>query len=96
MVILLNLMCLVLQLLLSVKENTKHVDITKISVFFSWGFPALLMAVAYNIDSQFDNTLSQLDELYWLNLARHGFSCSMRFKNSVQEWLLLWVHLSWL
>jgi hypothetical protein len=91
MVILLNLLFLLLQLLSKLKEGTKRVfDSTQLCVLLSWGFPALLMAIAYTIEGDDAGSDYEL-----LNIARHGFSCSMRFKNSMEEWLLLWAHFSW-
>jgi hypothetical protein len=91
MVILLNLLYLLLQLLSKLKEGTKRVfDSTQLCVLISWGFPALLMAMAYTIEGDDAGSDHEL-----LNIARHGFSCSMRFKNWMEEWLLLWAHFSW-
>jgi hypothetical protein len=92
MIILLNLMCLLLQLVLKLKRKVHlgMVNLTRICVAVSWGFPALLMVIAYSIEGHDVGSENEL-----LNTARHGFSCSMRFKNSMEEWLLLWAHFSW-
>jgi len=93
MMILLNLMCLLLQLVVKLKGRV-HLRVTNLThkcVAVSWGFPALLMVIAYSIEGDDAGSENEL-----LNKARHGFSCSMRFKDSMEEWLLLWVHFSWL
>ena len=52
--------------------------------------PILLMMLAYTFDTaSLDNLNSQL------NIARHAFSCAMRFEDLKTEWALLWVHFIW-
>ena len=90
MMILLNLMCLLLQLVVKLKKVHLPINLTHVCTAVSWGFPALLMVVAYSIEGDDAGSENEL-----LNTARHGFSCSMRFKDSMEEWLLLWAHFSW-
>jgi hypothetical protein len=91
MMILLNLMFLLLQLVMKLKKvHLRMINLTRVCVAVSWGFPALLMVIAYSIEGDDVGTENEL-----LNTARHGFSCSMRFKDSMEEWLLLWAHFSW-
>jgi hypothetical protein len=92
MMILFNLMFLLLQLVVKLKRkvHSRMVNLTRICVAVSWGFPALLMVIAYSIEGDDVGSENEL-----LNTARHGFSCSMRFKDSMEEWLLLWAHFSW-
>jgi hypothetical protein len=91
MIILLNLMCLLLEVVMKLKKvHLRMINLTHICVAVSWGFPALLMVIAYSIEGDDAGSENEL-----LNTARHGFSCSMRFKNSMEEWLLLWAHFSW-
>jgi hypothetical protein len=58
-----------------------------------WGsiaLPVILVTISYGVetaDVTVDNGV--------LNIARHAFSCSMRFADMTTEWLLLWVHFVW-
>jgi hypothetical protein len=91
MIILLNLFSLLLEVVMKLEKVHLHmINLTHICVAISWGFPALLMVIAYSIEGDDAGSENEL-----LNTARHGFSCSMRFKNSMEEWLLLWAHFSW-
>jgi hypothetical protein len=49
------------------------------------GVPVLLMCAGYALDSD-----STSDPNYDLNVARHAFSCRIRFPNMVLEYALLW------
>jgi hypothetical protein len=47
-------------------------------------FPLLLMSIAYIIEGEEGTENAEL------NVARHAFTCSMRFSDSRTEWALLW------
>jgi hypothetical protein len=49
------------------------------------GIPFALMLVAYSVENEDADS-----ELRNLHLARHAFSCSMRFPDMQTEWKLLW------
>ena len=93
MVILMNLLCLLLQMLLKIKlwRAPQGVDVAKLSDAVSWAFPMVLMATSYVVEGNDDGSKYQV-----LNNARHGVSCSMRFKSGLEEWLLLWFHFAWI
>jgi hypothetical protein len=58
-----------------------------------WGsiaLPVLLVIVSYNVETADVNVDNGV-----LNIARHAFSCSMRYSDMTTEWLLLWVHFVW-
>jgi len=55
------------------------------------GYPVLLVTLAYFFDDVEHNN-SSLHSNGLLNLARHNFSCSMRFSDMTVEWFLLWAH----
>ena len=93
MVILMNLMCLLLQMLLKIKlwRAPQGVDVARLSDAVSWAFPMVLMATSYVVEGNADGSKYQV-----LNNARHGVSCSMRFKSGLEERLLLWFHFAWI
>ena len=52
--------------------------------------PLLLVTIAYAIEN---NDVDSKN--YELNVARHAFSCTMRFQDMLTEWGLLWTHFIW-
>ena len=56
----------------------------------SVGLPVLLMFIAYGVET--DDVDS---DNFQLNVARHAFSCTMRFSDMATEWGLLWIHFTW-
>ena len=58
--------------------------------FFCVGFPIVLVSIGYALDTNdldVDNAV--------LNVARHGFKCSMRFASMPLEWAFVWAR-TWL
>jgi hypothetical protein len=58
-----------------------------------WGsiaLPVILVIISYGVETGDVNVDNGV-----LNIARHAFSCSMRFADMTTEWLLLWVHFVW-
>jgi hypothetical protein len=93
MVILLNLLCLLLQLLLEMKRYRppNGINVALVTNTFSWVFPVALMIVAYMVEGNDAGTAFEI-----LNKSRHSISCSMRFKNATEEFSLLWAHFTWI
>lgn len=58
--------------------------------------PTMLLILAYGFDSVENADYFDPDiENGTLNVARHSFSCSMRFETLAIEWGLLWIHFIW-
>jgi hypothetical protein len=58
-----------------------------------WGsiaLPVILVIISYGVETGDVNVDNGV-----LNIARHAFSCSMRFADMTTEWLLLWMHFVW-
>ncbi len=93
MVILLNLLCLLLQLLLEMKRYRppNGISVALVTNTVSWVFPVALMILAYMVEGNDTGTAFEI-----LNKSRHSFSCSMRFKNATEEFSLLWAHFTWI
>jgi hypothetical protein len=93
MVILLNLLCLLLQLLLEMKRYRppNGINMALVTNTFSWVFPVALMIVAYMVEGNDTGSAFEV-----LNKSRHCFSCSMRFKNANEEFSVLWAHFTWI
>jgi hypothetical protein len=93
MVILLNLLSLLLQLLLEMKRYRppNGINVAWATNAFSSVFPVALMIVAYMVEGDDTGTAFEI-----LNKSRHSFSCSMRFKDTTEEFSLLWAHFTWI
>ncbi len=52
---------------------------------FCAGFPLVLMIVGYGLDTNDPDVPNAV-----LNVARHGFKCSMRFASMPLEWAGIW------
>jgi hypothetical protein len=66
--------------------NQKTAKTHRLVTFGTTAFPIFLMCVAYLVENADPNVSNGR-----LNIARHAFSCSMRFPDMTTEWLLLWV-----
>jgi hypothetical protein len=91
--IMINLCCLTYELYTSIRsrENT-GVDRKKESILhlFCVGFPIVLMSIGYALDTNDSDVANAV-----LNVARHGFKCSMRFASMSLEWAFVWAR-TWL
>ena len=54
------------------------------------GFPIVLMSIGYALDTNDPDVSNAV-----LNVARHGFKCSMRFASMPLEWAFVWAR-TWL
>ncbi len=88
--IMISLCCLTYELYASIRtrENT-GVGTKKETTFhvFCIGFPIVLMSIGYTLDTKDPDAV--------LNVARHGFKCSMRFASMPLEWAFVWAR-TWL
>jgi hypothetical protein len=84
-----SLCCLTYELYASIRsrEMTGVVDRKKEAIFhlFCVGFPIVLMSVGYALDTNDPDSDNAV-----LNVARHGFKCSMRFASMPLEWAFVW------
>jgi hypothetical protein len=55
---------------------------------FCVGFPIVLVIFGYSLDTDDPDVASAL-----LNVARHGFKCSMRFASMKLEWIGIWARM---
>ncbi len=83
-----SLCCLTYELYTSIRsrKNTGVGRKTETVVhLFCAGFPIILMSIGYALDTNdldVDNAV--------LNVARHGFKCSIRFASMQLEWAFVW------
>ena len=86
--IMISLCCLTHELYSSIRsrENT-GVDRKKKTIFhlFCVGFPIVLMSIGYALDTNDPDVSNAV-----LNVARHGFKCTMRFASMPLEWAFVW------
>jgi hypothetical protein len=91
--IMINLCCLTYELYVSIRsrENT-GVDRKRETIFhlFCVGFPVVLGSIGYALDTNDPYVGNAV-----LNVARHGFKCSMRFASMPLEWAFVWAR-TWL
>ncbi len=91
--IMISLCCLTYELYTSIRSRENAgVDRKKETIFhlFCVGFPVVLVSIGYALDTNdldVDNAV--------LNVARHGFKCSMRFASMSLEWAFVWAR-TWL
>ena len=83
--IMINLCTLTISIHRALVNATSHESNMPLN-FLSITLPFLFMLIGYILDTDDDTT-----ENYNLNVARHAFSCSMRFSNMRDEWLVLWL-----
>ena len=57
---------------------------------FCVGFPIVLVSIGYALDTNDPDVGNAV-----LNVARHGFKCSMRFASMPLEWAFVWAR-TWL
>ena len=57
---------------------------------FCVGFPIVLVSIGYALDTNDPDVANAV-----LNVARHGFKCSMRFASMPLEWAFVWAR-TWL
>ena len=91
--IMISLCCLTYELYVSIRSRENAgVDRKKetISHFFCVGFPIVLVSIGYALDTNDPNVRNAV-----LNVARHGFKCSMRFASMPLEWAFVWAR-TWL
>jgi hypothetical protein len=92
--IMISLCCLTYELYVSIRsrENT-GVDRKKETIvhLFCIGFPFVLLSIGYALDTNDPDVGGNAV----LNIARHGFKCSMRFASMPLEWAFLWAR-KWL
>ena len=55
---------------------------------FCVGFPIILVIFGYALDTDDPDVANAL-----LNVARHGFKCSMRFASMPLEWVGIWARM---
>ena len=92
--IMINLCCLTYELYASIRSREKRdVDRKKETLFhlFCVGFPLVLVIIGYALDTNDPDVGSNAV----LNIARHGFKCSMRFASMPLEWAFVWTR-TWL
>jgi hypothetical protein len=89
--ILLNLCVLTHKMLAALGAGKRGNSKSKAAQVAGVGYPVLLVSLAYVFDDVEHNN-SSLHSNGLLNLARHNFSCSMRFSDMTVEWSLLWAH----
>ena len=91
--IMISLCCLTYELYASIRsrENT-GADRKKETIFhlFCVGFPIVLVSIGYALDTNDPDVGNAV-----LNVARHGFKCSMRFASMPLEWAFVWAR-TWL
>ena len=56
---------------------------------FCVGFPIVLASIGYALDTNDPDVGNAV-----LNVARHGFKCSMRFASMPLEWAFVWARTS--
>ncbi len=84
--IMINLCCLTYTLYANLDSNV-FFSKSKESVLqaFCVGFPIVLAIFGYSLDTDDPDVANAL-----LNVARHGFKCSMRFASMPLEWIGIW------
>jgi hypothetical protein len=92
--IMISLCCLTYELYADIRsrENT-GLDRKKETIFrrlFCVGFPIVLASIGYALDMNDPDAANAV-----LNVARHGFKCSMRFASMPLEWAFVWAR-TWL
>jgi hypothetical protein len=87
--IMINLCCLTFALF-SKLGNAGDMDKKKKDILhaFCVGFPIILMIFGYTLDTDDPDVPNAL-----LNVARHGFKCSMRFASMPLEWVGIWARM---
>jgi hypothetical protein len=87
--IMVSLCCLTYELHGSIRSR---VDRKKEIVLhlFCVGFPIVLVSIGYALDTNDPDVGNAV-----LNVARHGFKCSMRFASMPLEWAFVWAR-TWL
>ncbi len=88
--IMISLCCLTYELYASI--GSRGVDKKKAAIFhlFCVGFPIVLVSIGYALDTNDPDVRNAV-----LNVARHGFKCSMRFASMSLEWAFVWAR-TWL
>ena len=87
--IMISLCCLTYELY--ARTRSREVD-RKMETFFHLfcvGFPIVLMSIGYALDTNDPDVGNAV-----LNVARHGFKCSMRFASMPLEWAFVWARTS--
>jgi hypothetical protein len=93
--IMIALCCMTLDLYLTLKDPLAPAGQRKrVLTLCSTATPSILLTLAYVFDSK-DSMEQRGVPNGILNVARHSFSCSMRFSDMATEWALLWVHFAW-
>ena len=91
--IMISLCCLTYELYASIRSREKRdVGRKKETIFhlFCVGFPIVLVSFGYALDTNDPDVSNAV-----LNVARHGFKCSMRFASMPLEWAFVWAR-TWL
>jgi hypothetical protein len=89
------LCCMTLDLYLTLKDPLAPAGRRKrVLALCSTATPSCRLTLGYGFDSN-DNMEQRGVPNGILNVARHSFSCSMRFSDMATEWALLWVHFAW-
>jgi hypothetical protein len=91
--IMINLCCLTYELYSSMRSRENiGVDRKKETIFhlFCVGLPIVLVNIGYALDTNDADVANAV-----LNVARHGFKCSMRFASMPLEWAFVWAR-TWL
>jgi hypothetical protein len=86
--IMISLCCLTYELYASIRSRKNTVvDRKKETIFhiFCVGFPIVLVSIGYALDTSDPGVGNAV-----LNVARHGFKCSMRFASMPLEWAFVW------
>ena len=86
--IMISLCCLTYELYTSIRSRENiGADRKKETIFhlFCVGFPIVLASIGYALDTNDPGVGNAV-----LNVARHGFKCSMRFASMPLEWAFVW------
>ncbi len=89
--IMVSLCCLTHELYASMASHVQR-DRKKDTIVHSFcvGFPIVLVSIGYALDTNDSDVGNAV-----LNVARHGFKCSMRFASMPLEWAFVWAR-TWL
>jgi hypothetical protein len=83
--IMISLCCLTHELYSSIRSRAVDKKKKKILHLFCLGFPIVLVSIGYALDTNDPDVGNAV-----LNVARHGFKCSMRFASMPLEWAFVW------
>jgi hypothetical protein len=84
--IMISLCCLTYELYASIRSRESiGVERKKVLHLLCVGFPIVLVSIGYVLDTNDPDVGNAV-----LNVARHGFKCSMRFASMPLEWAFVW------